>query len=144
MIQLPIPDLKERVEDILLLANQFLAEETRRLGRGPVTLSADAAAALTTYPWPGNVRELQNRIRRALAGTTDRILFPADLGLEDTAPQEEENRLTTLKEARERAERAAIRRALALTGNNISRAANLLEISRPTRHDLLKKHGINI
>ncbi|MFZ0450037.1 MAG: sigma-54 dependent transcriptional regulator [Desulfatiglandaceae bacterium] len=143
VIQLAIPDLRDRVEDILPLAHHFLGEETTRLGRGRVTFSPGAVTALTAYPWPGNVRELQNRIRRALGGTTDRVIYPVDLGLEDTPPEEEEDKLTTLKEARETAEKTAIRRALALTANNISRAAKLLEVSRPTLHDLLKKHGIN-
>jgi two-component system, NtrC family, response regulator len=143
VIQLAIPDLRDRLEDILLLAHHFLAEETKKLGRGQVTFSADAVTAMTACPWPGNVRELQNRIRRALGGTTDRVIYSSDLGLEDKSQEVEEKKLTTLQEAREAAEKIAVRRALALTGNNISRAAKLLEISRPTLHDLLKKHGIN-
>lgn len=143
VIQLVIPGLRERVEDILLLAHHFLSEETKKLGRSQATFSPGAVTALTAYPWPGNVRELRNRIRRALGSTTDRVIYSSDLGLEDTPSKEEEDKWTTLKEAREAAENAVVRRALTLTDNNISRAAKLLEISRPTLHDLLKKHGIN-
>jgi len=143
VIQIKMPDLKDRVEDILILAHHFLSEESKKLGRSQVTFSPAAVAAMTAYPWPGNVRELRNRIQRALGSTTDRVIHPSDLGLEDTPPEEKEDRLPTLKEARDAAEKDVVRRALALTGNNISQAAKLLEISRPTLHDLLKKHGIN-
>jgi len=143
VIQLRMPDLEDRLEDIPLLAQHFLDEETRRLGRGRVTFSPDALAAMTAHKWPGNVRELRNCIQRALAGTADRVIYPSDLGLEATGPKEDKKGFATLKEAREAAEKASIRRAMAMTGNNISQAAKLLEVSRPTLHDLLKKHGID-
>lgn len=142
VVKLRLPDLRERPEDILPLAHHFLEEESQRLGRRMPSLSAAAVAAITKHDWPGNVRELQNRIRGALATTTTRVLYPADLGLEEPAGEGEEQRLPTLKEAREMAEKDVVRRALALTGNNISQAARLLNISRPTLHDLLKKHRI--
>jgi two-component system NtrC family response regulator len=144
VVPLKIPSLKERSEDILLLAHHFLQEETHKLQRGQVTFSPAAAAALTAYAWPGNVRELQNRICRALSTNTGRVIDPTDLGLEDATLEYEEQKLPTLKAAREKAEIDTIRRALALTGNNISQAAILLHISRPTLHDLLKKHGISV
>ncbi|PXF59151.1 MAG: PEP-CTERM-box response regulator transcription factor [Deltaproteobacteria bacterium] len=143
VVPLWIPGLKARSEDILLLTHHFLQEETRNLHRGQITLSPAAIAALTAYTWPGNVRELQNRIRRALSTTTGRVIDPADLGLEDASLEQEEQKLPTLKGAREATEIRIIRRALALTGNNISQAAKLLDTSRPTLHDLLKKHGIS-
>lgn len=142
VVPLRVPGLRERAEDILLLAHHFLAEETQKLGREKVRLSPAATSAMIAYHWPGNVRELENRIRRALVATTGRIFGPIDLGLEDAPLEREEQRLLTLKQAREAAEIKTIRRALALTGNNISQAAKLLETSRPTLHDLLKKHGI--
>jgi two-component system NtrC family response regulator len=142
VVPLRVPSLRERAEDILLLAHHFLAEETQKLGQEKVRLSPAAISAMIAYHWPGNVRELENRIRRALVATTGRIIDPIDLGLEDPPLEPEEQKLLTLKQAREAAEIKTIRRALALTGNNISQAANLLETSRPTLHDLLKKHGI--
>jgi two-component system NtrC family response regulator len=142
VVPLRIPNLNERSEDTLLLAHSFLQEETRNLQREQTSFSPAAIAALTAHDWPGNIRELQNRIRRALGTTMDRVITPVDLGLEDIPLKQEAQKLATLKEARETAERNAVRRALALSGNNISQAAKLLEISRPTLHDLLKKHGI--
>ncbi|WDN89659.1 two-component system [Desulfosarcina sp. BuS5] len=144
VMNLKLPDLHERQEDILLLAHNFLLEETRKLQRGRTFFSPEAIAALTAHDWPGNVRELQNRIRRALGTTMDRVITPVALGLEEKSVEQEEQKLPTLKDARETAEKNAVRRALALSGNNITRAAKLLEISRPTLHDLLKKHGIRV
>ena len=143
VVPLRIPDLNERSEDILLLAQSFLQEEIRNLQREHTSFSPAAIAALTTHDWPGNIRELQNRIRRALGTTLDRVITPVDLGLEKIPLKQEEQKLSTLKEAREAAEIKAVRRALALSGNNISQAAKLLEVSRPTLHDLMKKHGIS-
>jgi two-component system NtrC family response regulator len=142
VVPLYVPSLKEREEDILLLAHHFLGEETQKLRRGRVTLAPAAISAIATYAWPGNIRELQNRIRRALGTTTDRIIDAAGLGLEGDATEPADQKLPTLKEAREQAEIKVIRRALALTGNNISQAAKLLEVSRPTLHDLLNKFEI--
>ena len=143
VVPLRIPDLNERSEDTLLLAHSFLQEETRNLQRERTYFSPAAIAALTAHEWPGNIRELQNRIRRALGTTMDRVITPVDLGFEEIPLKQEAQKLATLKEAREAAEIKAVRRALAFSGNNISQAAKLLEISRPTLHDLLKKHGIN-
>ncbi len=143
VVPLAIPDLDERPEDILLLAHNFLRQESQKLQRGQTSFSPPSLNALTSHHWPGNVRELQNRIRRALGTTMDRILTPVDLGLEELPMEQEEQKLFTLKEARETAEKNAVRRALALSDNNISQAARFLEISRPTLHDFLKKHGIS-
>ncbi len=142
VVPLRVPDLKERGEDILLLAHNFLQKETISLGRGQVSFSPSAISALTAYSWPGNVRELQNRICRALSSNPGRVLDSIDLGLEDAPIEHNEQKLLTLKQARKEAEIETIRQAMALTGNNISQAAKLIEISRPTLHDLLKKHGI--
>ena len=144
VVPLKVPSLRERAEDILLLAHHFLREESQKLQRVPASLSPAAISALTANNWPGNVRELQNRIRRALGTTSGRIIDPVDLGLEDPPPEPVEQKLLTLKQAREAVEIKTIRQALALTGNNISQAAKHLEISRPTLHDLLKKYEIGL
>ncbi len=144
VIPLQIPDLQERPEDILPLAHRFLLEEAGRQKRGQMSFSPAALTALSLHDWPGNVRELQNRIRRALGTTLDKIIAPVDMGLEEVAPEQKSQNFRTLKAAREQAEIQAVRQALGLSNNNISRAAKLLEISRPTLHDLLKKHGIQV
>ncbi|MCF6188432.1 MAG: PEP-CTERM-box response regulator transcription factor [Desulfobulbaceae bacterium] len=144
VIPLHIPDLQQRPEDILPLAHAFLLEETGRQDRGRMSFSPAALTALSLHNWPGNIRELQNCIRRALGTTRSKIITPADLGLAERTSEQESKPLFTLKEAREQAEIQAVRRALDLSNNNISRAAKLLEISRPTLHDLLKKHRIEV
>ncbi len=143
VVPLRLPDLSERPEDILLLAHYFLQEEARKLKRGRMSFLPTALTALAAYDWPGNVRELQNRIRRALGTTLDDSISAVDMGI-DEMPQDEQEKLLTLKEAREKAEKNVVYRALSLTANNISQAAKLLEVSRPTLHDLLKKHKISI
>lgn len=143
VVPIKIPNLKERPEDILLLAHSFLQVESCKLKRGQTSFSPTALGNLNIHDWPGNVRELQNRIRRALGTTSNSVISATDLGLEELSFDQEEQKLSTIKEARDFAEKNAIHQALALSGNNISRAAKLLEISRPTLHDLLKKHEIH-
>lgn len=142
VVPIRIPELQERPEDILLLAHNFLQEESRQLGRGQISFSSEALSVLAGYNWPGNVRELQNRIRRALGTTSGNVLHPIGLELGDVSAGVKEEKLLTLKEAREKAEKEVVRKALGVSGKNISQAAKLLEISRPTLHDLLKKLGI--
>lgn len=144
VVPIRVPSLKERTEDILVLAHYFLGEETKSLGRGHVFFSSAAISGMMSYSWPGNVRELQNRIRRALGTNSGRVIDPIDLGLEEVQIRSIDKILPTLKQARDAAEIKAIRQAMALSGNNISQAARLLETSRPTLHDLLKKHNMNL
>ncbi len=142
VVPLVLPPLRERGEDIMLLAQHFVREEAQIMKRGRVTLAPGAISALVLHSWPGNVRELQNRIRRALSLTTGNVLSAVDLGLDEVGKEEiTEEKLLTLQEARARAEKNVIRQAMILTDNNISQAAKLLATSRPTLHDLLKKHG---
>jgi two-component system NtrC family response regulator len=143
VVPIKIPDLRERSEDILLLAHNFLQDEAKKLGREQISFAPSALAALSVHSWPGNVRELQNRIRRALGTTMDNVITSVDLGLEELPMDGAGQKLSTIKEARETAEKIAVHRALALCCNNISQAAKLLEVSRPTLHDLLKKHEIS-
>ncbi len=143
VVPLTIPDLRERPEDVLLLAHYFLKEESRKMQRPGTSFSPAAIAALSTHDWPGNVRELQNRVRRALGTTMDKCIYPEDFGLETSPANQQDMKLPSLREAREKAEQKAVQQALALCGNNISQAAKLLDISRPTLHDLLKKFDIN-
>ena len=144
VVPVRIPDLKDRPEDVLLLSHSFLQDEVRKLGRGQVSFSPTAMSALSGHDWPGNVRELQNRIRRALGTTGDNIIQPGDLDLEQNYKTQPDEKLYTIKEARDIAEKQVIQKALGLCANNISKAAKLLEVSRPTLHDLLKKHGIDV
>ncbi|MDY6903921.1 MAG: PEP-CTERM-box response regulator transcription factor [Thermodesulfobacteriota bacterium] len=142
VVPVHLPPLKERPEDIMLIAQHFLRSEAESLNAGNASLSSTAVAALSRHEWPGNIRELHNRICRALSTGTDQKITPEDLGLEESASLQEGDTFYTLQEARDRAEIRCVRQALLMSGNNISKAAKLLKTSRPTLHDLIKKHGI--
>jgi len=98
-----------------------------------------ALSAIEQWPWPGNIRELENRLKRAVIMADGKFISAEDLDL-DMA--DGGGLPVNLKAAREEADRRAIRKALAQTDNNISNAAKLLGISRPTLYDLLKQYGL--
>ncbi len=145
VVPITLPPLRERSRDILVLAHHFLDIETRALKLPGTGFAKDAVAALSAYHWPGNVRELHNRIRRALTVSAGQTITARFLDLEDCiASDDPAEKLQTLQQARERAERYCIRQALWMARNNISQAAKLMAVSRPTLHDLLKKHDIKV
>jgi len=137
-----IPALAERPGDAVLLARHFLKVHADAMNRPVRGFAADALAAIDAWGWPGNVRELENRVKRAVIMADGKYATAVDLDL--AAANEEEGDVLNLKTAREMADRAAIRRALARSQGNIAAAARLLGISRPTLYDLLKNHGIQI
>ncbi|HEV2098790.1 MAG TPA: PEP-CTERM-box response regulator transcription factor [Stellaceae bacterium] len=136
-----IPPLRERSGDSVLLASFLLrrfADEYARPVRG---FAPTALAAIKAYAWPGNVRELENRVKRAVVMAEGPHVSAHDLELtpaaDDTAPS------LDIRAARARAEREVIELALAQTGSNLSQAAKLLGISRPTLYDLMREHRLN-
>ena len=134
-----IPPLRARDDDAVLLAHSFFNQFNAAQKRGLKGFSAETVAAIAAYPWPGNVRELENRVKRAVIMADDRRVTPADLDLPSEAA---ESTLPTLREARERGELSALTQALALARGNLSQAARLLDVSRPTLYDLLKQHDV--
>ncbi|MFH0810567.1 MAG: PEP-CTERM-box response regulator transcription factor [Pseudomonadota bacterium] len=138
VVSIRLAPLRERSEDILLLAKHFLASQPRGGGERPKQLGLDAIDAMLAHNWPGNARELENRIRRALIMADGLIITPANL---DLAAASTDSRCLTLKDARERAEAEVVRQALVRNNNNITHAAAEMGVSRPTLHDLIKKHG---
>lgn len=142
-IVVKIPALAERSGDTVLLARHFVNRFARELNAGAQSLSADAIDAIDAYPWPGNVRELENRIKRAVIMADGKTVTSADLDLPETDTADEEALPINLRAAREVADRKAIRQAMSRTDNNISGAAKLLGISRPTLYDLLKQYRLS-
>jgi two-component system NtrC family response regulator len=140
-IVVKIPSLAERSGDSVLLARHFATRFARELNPAVQSLAPDAIDAIDAYPWPGNVRELENRIKRAVIMADGKSVTATDLDLPSTAAAEEPVAIN-LRAAREVADRRAIRHAMSRTDNNISGAAKLLGISRPTLYDLLKQYRL--
>jgi two-component system NtrC family response regulator len=136
-----IPSLAERAGDSVLLARHFVNRFAREMNAKVQGLSPDALAAIDAYAWPGNVRELENRIKRAVIMADGKTVTAADLDLPGLAGAGGDLPIN-LRAARELADRKVIRQALSRTDNNISGAAKLLGISRPTLYDLLKQYQL--
>ncbi|HEX7876905.1 MAG TPA: PEP-CTERM-box response regulator transcription factor [Sphingobium sp.] len=137
-IVVTIPALKDRPGDPALLARHFLNCFAKEMNPQVKGLAPDALAALDAWSWPGNVRELENRMKRAIIMADGKLVTAADLDLD--GDRMAGNDVVNLKAAREMADRRAIRRAIARTDGNISGAAKMLGISRPTLYDLLKQY----
>jgi len=134
-----IPPLRERGEDSVLLASFFLKRFNGQFDRKLRGFTAEAIAAIAANPWRGNVRELENRVKRAVVMADGAQITAADLEL--VAPETDGEDLD-LRSARSRAERTVIQRALAQSNGNLSVAAKLLGVSRPTLYGLLEALGI--
>ncbi|MDP5293449.1 sigma-54 dependent transcriptional regulator [Oceanimonas sp. CHS3-5] len=139
VLSIEVPDLKEREGDIELLANFFFRKFTEGRHHKVRGFSRRAMAAMNGHDWPGNVREMINRVRKAIVMSDHRLITAADLGLEQGSDSQS---VPTLEEARNQAERQAIRRSLKKAGNNVSSAAKLLGVSRVTLYRLMEKHKL--
>jgi two-component system NtrC family response regulator len=152
-ISLDLPPLRKRGEDILLLAMYFLNNYNREFAKNIRGLSRASQSILGLHSWPGNVRELENRMKRAVIMATGKLIQPEDLDLPypdefEGPPQAREGGMPamggmTLKEAREETERSLVVGALLRSRGNVSAAAQELDVSRPTLHDIMKKLGID-
>jgi two-component system NtrC family response regulator len=138
-ITIDIPPLKDREGDALVLAKAFLQRFVQELGSKVKGFDPAATKAIETYDWPGNVRELESRIKRSIIMADGPYITTRDLQLNSG---ESETSPLNLKQVRENAERKAILRALAHCDDNISEAANLLGVTRPTLYSLLEKLGL--
>ena len=130
--------LRDRGEDVVLLAREFLQRYAGQSGRPKLVFAPDAVRAITRYSWPGNVRELQNRIKRGIIMTSGARVTAKDLELErgqDVASSS----TPTLRQARENVEREMIQQALKRNSGKITSAAAELGISRPTLYELMEK-----
>jgi two-component system NtrC family response regulator len=142
-IVVKIPSLAERSGDAVLLARHFVNRFGRELNPGVRSLSPDAIEAIHAYGWPGNVRELENRVKRAVIMADGKSVTAGDLDLQAGVVPSDNVLPINLRAAREVADRKAIRQAMSQADNNISSAAKLLGISRPTLYDLLKQHRLS-
>ena len=140
-ITINIPSLHAREGDTLLLARVFLDRFNVQLKKNIKGFSPDALRVIEAYHWPGNVRELENKIKRAVIMADGQQIVAEDLDIEQTLESDEEI-VVDLRQARESAERQAIHRALTMCKDNVSQAAELLGVSRPTLYDLMTRFGM--
>lgn len=140
VLQVGTAPLRERHGDLALLANHFAHFYSQETGRRPRNFSQDALVAMGKHDWPGNVRELQNRVRRGLVLAEGRQIEAFDLGL--LGEEDISSSMGTLDEYKCRAERQALCDVLTRHSDNLSVAAKVLGISRPTFYRLLHKHQI--
>jgi two-component system, NtrC family, response regulator len=138
-IVVDIPPLRQRQGDAVLLAHAFVRLYADEYKRKSLTLLPEALRAIEAHAWPGNVRELQNCVKRAVIMASGTTLAAADFGLAAPLTPEE---LQTLKDVRDEAERGAVVRVLSRVDGNMSRAAELLGVSRPTLYDLINRFGL--
>lgn len=151
VIEVAVPPLRERVEDILPLAERFLAAHTPDEASATVSFAPGARRALMDYDWPGNVRELQNRVQRAVLVRKSDAIDETDLGLnasapESPAPPAASPRPSQAPSASEGAEpeRAEIERALVAARGVVSRAAAQLGMSRQALYRRMERLGIGL
>ena len=138
VVQILMPPLRERENDIPLLAQSFLHRFAAQVSKEGLTFDKEAVRAMNTHSWPGNVRELENCVRRAVIMAEGKRLTVQDLGLTVVAGES----LGTLKSARETVEREVIQRALRKHSGKIAATATELGVSRPTLYELMEKLGI--
>jgi two-component system NtrC family response regulator len=137
-ITIQIPPVRERHGGRILLARHLLHRFASREKRNLRGFSDDAQDAIDAYSWPGNVREMENRIKAAVIMADGKFVTADDLGIStDRDPP-----TLNLRSVRQVADTQAIRQAVIRADGNISRAAELLGISRPTLYDLMEKYGI--
>ncbi len=139
-IVVEIPPLRERQGDAALLAHGFARKFATEQKRPSMTLLPDAIEAISAYSWPGNVRELENVIKRAVIMADGAAIGAADVGLAVTVTQEPD--ALNLRQVREVAEKNALLRVLGRVNGNLSKAAEMLGISRPTLYDLMHRFGL--
>ena len=140
VMKIHLPPLRERGEDVVLLAEHMLALFTKELKMPKKRFSKVALDAIRKYGWPGNIREMQNCIKRAIVLATGNSIKAEDLGLDASSTQT--YKTASLKGARDATEREMLADALRRNNGNISKTAKSLGISRPTLYDLIARHGL--
>ncbi|MCW8857537.1 MAG: sigma 54-interacting transcriptional regulator, partial [Kangiella sp.] len=139
-VVLEIPALAKRNGDVVLIARALLEKFNRQYSRNIRGFSKDAVQAMEAYAWPGNVRELENKIKSAVVMSDSNQITAKDLQIDEAQLREMP---LNLRQVREAAETRAIQRAIVLSDGNISQAAKLLGLTRPTLYSLMDKYSIS-
>ncbi|GLR71076.1 PEP-CTERM-box response regulator transcription factor [Agaribacter marinus] len=141
-ISIIIPPLRDRDDDIILLAKTFLNQYKEEYGAKVKGFSDDAVSAMRSHPWKGNIRELQNKLKSSVVLAEGTLVTADDLGL-FVNDNDNEPRVFNLREVREIAETKAIRQAYMQAEQNISKTAELLGVTRPTLYSLIDKYRLD-
>ncbi len=141
-IVIEIPPLRKRVGDATLIASAFVRRFAEEQRRGTMTLQGDAISMIELHTWPGNVRELENCIKRAVIMADGSVITRDDLGLPDLVTKTSSLSRINLRQVREDAERQAVVTVMGRVDGNLSKAAELLGVSRPTLYELLDRFGL--
>jgi two-component system NtrC family response regulator len=137
-VSIQLPPLRQRAGDAVVLAQAILRRIAGQQPRAPRGFTEQALVAIRRYEWPGNVRELENKVKAASIMASGPLIDASDLGLDDHTGQ---FAFLNLKAVRTQAERQAVQQALMQVAGNVSQAAELLGITRPTLYDLMDKYG---
>jgi two-component system, NtrC family, response regulator len=144
-INIELPDLKDRGEDVLIMANVFLRRYATTLGKRVSGLTKESTRVIKAYAWPGNIRELANLIRRSVVMTDSHWITPENLGLDSEVihkiPSNGNNGLG-LKKAKDQLELKLLTEALTNFQGNVQKAAKALKTSRSVVYHLIIKYQI--
>ncbi len=141
VLPLSVPTLSDRYDEIMPLALLFLEEYSKNNQTIAEGFSEESIGAMLAYKWPGNVRELKNRVHRAITMTDNKLITPEDLGLDRRVVRPH---IQTLDEARRETEKHLIQFTLRRTNKKITKAAQVLGVTRATLYRLIDKHKINL
>ncbi len=150
VIAMEVPPLRERAEDIALLAYHFLEKYSTEMNKDISGISDEALAVIAGYTWPGNVRELQNAIERAVVLTKNKAIEIEDLpdnirplATSVIIPEDDPEEMPPLRKAKSIWEKSYLEKALLRHKGNISRTAEAIELARKNLQDKIKQHGID-
>src|SRR5882757_7430867 len=142
-IEIEIPSLRDRPEDIPLLANHFLKHYAEKYGKQVSKISDGAMARMNKHPWPGNIRELQHALERAIILSNSNVLQPEDFNLTASTSRENDHPLSLDQYNLEEVEKLLIRKVLKKYNGNITQAASELGLTRSSLYRRLEKHGLS-
>ncbi len=142
-IEVEIPPLRERVEDVPLLANHFLKQYNQKYGKNISKISDAALSRMSKHPWPGNIRELQHALERAIILSNSTVLQPEDFNFSVSVGKEADNTALSLDQFNlDEVEKLLIRKVLKKFNGNITQAASELGLTRSSLYRRLEKHGL--
>jgi DNA-binding NtrC family response regulator len=141
-IEIEIPSLRDRMEDIPLLASHFLKQYSNKYSKNISKISEAAMARMHKHPWPGNIRELQHSLERAIILSNSSVLQPEDFNFTVGASKENEQNLSLDQYNLDEVEKLLIRKVLKKYNGNITQAASELGLTRSSLYRRLEKHGL--